>query len=148
MQSIQEQYFPDMLCFGCGPGNADGLQLKSYRAEGGTTAVFTAWPAHDNGLGYVNGGIISTVLDCHSVTPIMVYADEAGMLTSGIVLPYVTAGLDVRYLRPTPLGPELQLFASLDSVTDDEAIVYGELSYDDKVRATVRATWKRWRPRG
>jgi acyl-coenzyme A thioesterase PaaI-like protein len=78
----------------------------------------------------------------------MVHADAAGLLTSGIVLPYVTAGLDVRYLRPTPLGPELSLFASIENINDDEAVVYGELTCDDKVRATARALWKRWRPRG
>ena len=148
MASIQDTYFEGMKCFGCGPANPDGLQLKSYVAEGGTVATFVAAPAHDNGLGFVNGGIISTVLDCHSATPILIYADDAGLLSSGIVLPYVTAGLDVRYLRPTPLGPELSLFASIEHINDDEAVVYGELTCDDKVRATARAHWKRWRPRG
>jgi acyl-coenzyme A thioesterase PaaI-like protein len=147
MQSIQERYFADMTCFGCGPANPAGLHLRSFPAPGGTTATFAGWPAHDNGLGFLNGGIISTVLDCHSITPIMIYAEEQGLLGDGIVLPYVTAGLDVRFLRPTPLGPELTLFAAVESADDDVIWVAGELSYDDKVRASVRAQWKRWRPR-
>ena len=29
-QSLQDQYYPNGTCFGCGPCNDDGLQLKSY----------------------------------------------------------------------------------------------------------------------
>jgi acyl-coenzyme A thioesterase PaaI-like protein len=147
MQSIQETYLPDMTCFGCGPANPAGLHLKSYPAAGGTSATFAASPQHDNGAGFVNGGIISTVLDCHSVTPVLLHADAQGWLSDGIVLPFVTAGLDVRFLRPTPLGPELTLFASVESASPEEVWVHGELIFEDKVRATVRAQWKRWRPR-
>jgi len=148
MQSIQERYFPDMTCFGCGPGNPDGLQLRSYPSEGGTTATFAGWPQHDNGIGFLNGGIISTVLDCHSVTPVLLYAEAAGWLSPDVALPYVTAGLDVKFLRPTPLGPELTLFATVTSATPEEVWVRSELHFDDKVRATAQAQWKRWRPRG
>jgi acyl-coenzyme A thioesterase PaaI-like protein len=147
MQSLQERYFPGMTCFGCGPGNPDGLHLQSFAADGGTRATFRAWPQHDNGLGYVNGGIISTVLDCHSVTPLMTYADANGLLAAPGTLPFVTAGLDIRFVRPTPLGPELTLWATIDSVNEEEAFIDVELSHDDKVRATARAHWKRWRPR-
>jgi hypothetical protein len=63
------------------------------------------------------------------------------------LLPFVTAGLDVRFLRPTPLGPELSLFASVETASPDEVWVHGELIFEEKVRATVRAQWKRWRPR-
>jgi hypothetical protein len=53
MASIQDTYFAGMRCFGCGPANPDGLQLKSFAVEGGTVATFIAAPAHDNGLGFV-----------------------------------------------------------------------------------------------
>jgi hypothetical protein len=92
--SIQEQLFPSMTCFGCGPSNPRGLQLHSYpRAEDATvTAEFTPWPEHDNGLGYLNGGIISTVLDCHSAAAVMWLAHERGWFpTLGAPIPYVTA---------------------------------------------------------
>ena len=105
--SIQERFFAGLTCFGCGPANEKGLRLRSYPiADGsladGTHAEFVPWPEHDNGLGYLNGGIICTVLDCHSATPMVLEAERLG-LTADSALPYVTAGLDVRYLRPTPL---------------------------------------------
>ena len=52
-----------MTCFGCGPANPRGLRLKSYVGDGCVTATFMPWPEHDNGLGFLNGGIIATLLD-------------------------------------------------------------------------------------
>jgi acyl-coenzyme A thioesterase PaaI-like protein len=147
MRSIQDTYLPDMTCFGCGPANPAGLQLKSYPTEGGTTATFAGSPQHDNGVGFLNGGIITTVLDCHSITPVLLYAEKEGWLSDGVLLPFVTAGLDVRFVRPTPLGPDLTLLASIETASPDEVWVHGELVFEEKVRATVRAQWKRWRPR-
>ena len=107
--SVQERLYPDLPCFGCGPGNAKGLRLKSYPLGDAVgdpvTATFLPWPEHDNGLGYLNGGIIGTVLDCHSAAAVMLEADLRGWspLPGRRPLSYVTAGLDVRYLRPAPL---------------------------------------------
>ena len=60
--SIQETYYPDLTCFGCGHANERGLHLQSYEVDGAVRASFTPWPEHDNGGGYLNGGIISTLL--------------------------------------------------------------------------------------
>ena len=57
---IQDRLIPTMTCFGCGPANPRGLRLKSYLGDGYVTATFMPWPEHDNGLGFLNGGIIAT----------------------------------------------------------------------------------------
>ncbi len=150
--SIQEQFFPEMTCFGCGPANAKGLHLRSFAANDGepgnaTIARFTPWPEHDNGLGYLNGGIICTLLDCHSATPMFVRAEELGLLGQGALLPYVTAGLDVSFVRPTPLLETLELHAEVIDVEDKAARVSVELRFDGKTRAAATALWKPWRPR-
>lgn len=146
--SIQDRLFPDMACFGCGPANPKGLQLKSFVAEGVITARFMPWPEHDNGLGYLNGGIISTLLDCHSAAAVLHEADQRGWgPLPGAQLAYVTAGLDVRYLRPAPLHEPVELRAMLRSVDEPEITVDAELWWDGKVRASAGALWKRWRPR-
>jgi acyl-coenzyme A thioesterase PaaI-like protein len=62
-------------------------------------------------------------------------------------VPFVTAGFDVRFLRPTPLGQPVRLTARPLSVEDAEVIVESELEVDDKVRAVMTATWRRFRPR-
>ena len=106
------------------------------------------WAEHDNGLGFLNGGIISTVLDCHSAAAVMLEAERrAWPPLPGAALSYVTAGLDVRYLRPSPLGEESELRAVVTSAEEAEMIVEVELVWNGKVRATATARWKRWRPR-
>ena len=148
MISIQERLYPDLPCFGCGHGNAKGLQLRSYPGDGHVTAAFTPWPEHDNGLGFLNGGIISTVLDCHSAAAVMLEAERQGWPPlPGAALAYVTAGLEVRYLRPAPLHEAVELRAVVSSAAETEMVVDVELHWDGKVRAQASATWKRWRPR-
>jgi acyl-coenzyme A thioesterase PaaI-like protein len=139
--SLQDRYFPDMPCFGCGPANERGLRLKSYPRDDGTAvALFTPWPEHDNGMGFLNGGIIATILDCHSAAVVTheAYSRDWPPLP-GAALPYVTAGLEVSYLRPAPLH---------ETVTLTEMVAEVWLEWDEKERARGSAVWKRWRPRG
>lgn len=145
--SIQERLFPDMTCFGCGPANDRGLRLRSHPGDDGVTATFTPWPEHDNGLGYLNGGIISTLLDCHSAAAVMHEAERRGLTAPGGGLAYVTAGLDVRYLRPAPLTEPVWLLAVVTGAGESEMTVDVQLHWDGKPRATAVAHWKRWRPR-
>lgn len=148
-ESLQERYFPDLPCWGCGPANEKGLQLRSYvRDDGTATSLFTPWPEHDNGLGYLNGGIIATVLDCHSAAAVTHEAFRNDWLPlPGAALPHVTAGLDVHYLRPAPLHETVTLYAEVTSSSEAEITAHAWLEWDDKVRAEVTALWKRWRPR-
>ena len=147
--SIQDQYFPDLPCFGCGPSNERGLQLKSFLADDGLVrAEFTPWPEHDNGLGYLNGGIIATVLDCHSAAAVTHTAFANGWPPlPGADLAYVTAGLDVRYRRPAPLDAAVSLVATVENASEAEITVHVVLEHEGKPRAEGSALWKRWRPR-
>lgn len=146
--SIQDRLYPQMACFGCGPSNPKGLQLKSYLHDGVVVASFRPWPEHDNGVGFLNGGIISTVLDCHSAAAVMQEAVARGWTPlPGAALSYVTAGLDVRFLRPAPLHEQVELRAELTAVSEPEITCHAELLFDGKQRAVASATWKRWRPR-
>jgi len=148
-RSIQERYYPDLPCFGCGPANEKGLRLRSYpRADGIVTASFTPWPEHDNGLGYLNGGIIATVLDCHSAAAVTHEAYARGWPPlPGAALPYVTAHLEVSYRRPAPLADPVALYGEVTSATEAEMTARVWMEFEDKTRAEVTAVWKRWRPR-
>ena len=145
--SIQQRFFPEMTCYGCGPANPKGLQLRSFPDAAGTMAEFTPWPEHDNGLGFLNGGIICTVLDCHSATPVLLEAERLGLTFDAVPLPFVTAGLQVAYLRPTPLAGSCLLRAQVVEVSESAMQVAVELWADSKLRVEGQATWKRWRPR-
>ena len=59
----------------------------------------------------------------------------------GAPVPFITAGFDVRFLRPTPLGPPLSLRAEPMEVSDSAIVVSAELAFEEKVRATMVATW-------
>lgn len=147
--SLQDLYFPDLPCFGCGPSNERGLQLKSHLGEGAQVhAEFVPWPEHDNGLGFLNGGIIATLLDCHSAAAVTHEAYTRGWPPlPGAALPYVTAGLDVRYLRPAPLDAGVGLIAWVTEASPDAITAEVRLTWDGKERASGSALWKRWRPR-
>ena len=146
--SIQEALYPEVTCFGCGHANPDGLHLRSYVVGDLVVADFTPWPEHDNGTGFVNGGIIATLLDCHGAAVVMSQAAEHGWeAPPGALLPFVTAGFDVRFRRPTPLGPSVRLTAVPEHTDETEIVVRSELFVDDKLRAEMSATWRRFRPR-
>jgi acyl-coenzyme A thioesterase PaaI-like protein len=151
--SIQERLYPDLPCFGCGHGNPDGLKLRSYPGPGydadlAVVATFRPWPQHDNGLGYLNGGIITTVLDCHSAAAVTLEAERRGWPPlPGAALPYVTSGIDVRFLRPSPLHEPVHLRAVVTEAGESQMSVEIELVFEEKVRARAAAIWKRWHPR-
>ena len=146
--AIQDELFPDLPCFGCGPANPRGLQLKSYRADGFVTATFTPWPEHNNGTGFLNGGIIATVLDCHTAAAALSLAADRGWDPApGAAFAFITAGIEVHFLRPSPLDQPVELRAEVIDASEAEIVCTAELVFEGKTRATGHAVWKRWRPR-
>ncbi len=147
-QSIQESLYPELTCFGCGHANPAGFHLRSYCDGELTTGEFAGRPEHDNGFGFLNGGVISTVLDCHGAAVVMWEAAARGWEKApGAPVPFITAGFDVRFLRPTPLGPTVRLVAQPLSVAEDKILVHSAIEFDGKVRAEMTADWRRFRPR-
>lgn len=103
-------------CFGCGALNAHGLHIKS-RWEGGEFVC--SWhprPEHVGFPGYVYGGTIASVVDCHAVwAALSVRCREAGHDLNGGPPPFavVTKSLYVDYLRPAALDRALELRARI-----------------------------------
>jgi acyl-coenzyme A thioesterase PaaI-like protein len=146
--SLQQRFYPQGSCFGCGPSNSQGLQLRSYERDGVVVATFAPSAEHDNGLGYLNGGIISTLLDCHSAAAVFLEAERQGWTAlPGTMLPFVTAGMNVRFVRPAPLHGVVQLRATVLGASEPEITGEVQLLADDKTRASAVVSWKRWRPR-
>ena len=108
--SIQELYPADFAhCYGCGRLNAHGLHLESAWEGEEVVARFTPQPQHISVPGYVYGGLIASLIDCHAMATAAASAERlAGReVGTGAMPRYVTAALRVDYLLPTPLGPEL-----------------------------------------
>jgi acyl-coenzyme A thioesterase PaaI-like protein len=111
-RAFQDSY-PDELsyCYGCGRLNEQGYQLKSYWDGEETVATFTPRPYHIAVPGFVYGGLIASLIDCHGTgtASAMAYRVTGRELGSEPPFRFVTASLHVDYLRPTPLGVPLEV---------------------------------------
>ena len=104
-RAIQDQLGGDNYCFGCGPQNPDGLQIKSYWEGEETVCRFEARPAFAAGpRQLLNGGIIATLIDCHSVCTAMALAYRAeGRPPGARCRPYFAALIRWKWVeRPAP----------------------------------------------
>ena len=110
-----QHHYPESTahCYGCGRLNDAGLHLHSRWEGDEVVARFTPRPEHISIPGFVYGGLIASLIDCHGMATAAAHAERlAGReIGAGDVARYVTAALHVDYLRPTPLGPELVLRA-------------------------------------
>ena len=102
-------------CWGCGSQNEHGLQIKSFWDGDEGVCTWQPQPYHQAWPGIVNGGILATLIDCHSACTATATAchTEHRPLNSLPVIPFVTASLRVSYLRPTPLDGPLTLRATV-----------------------------------
>ncbi|WP_243093816.1 PaaI family thioesterase [Thermus thalpophilus] len=131
MKAIQLYYPPEWAhCYGCGYLNAHGLHIKTYwqaeRGEGETR--FTPSPHHTAIPGFVYGGLLASLVDCHSTaTAAAAKAAAEGLSLEAHPLRFVTASLKVDYLKPTPLGPELLLVGRPMEVKGKKVVVATEL---------------------
>jgi acyl-coenzyme A thioesterase PaaI-like protein len=149
-QSFQEQLAALGFehCWGCGVANEHGLRLKSYWDGGDsdcgeTVCTWQPQPYHIAAPGIVSGGILATLIDCHSAATACADAYRAAGRTiqpGGEPLVYLTAQLDVRYLRPTPADGPLTLRARVvergERRTTVECSVFGA-SGVESARGTV-----------
>jgi acyl-coenzyme A thioesterase PaaI-like protein len=111
--SLQER-IPRNHCWGCGPDNADGLQLPSYAAGDGAVATWQPRPPFFAGPTHIlNGGVIASLIDCHSVCTAIAdfYRGEGREIGSAPDIWCATASLNVSYLRPVPLDTPLTMRA-------------------------------------
>ncbi len=116
-------------CWGCGAGNVHGLRIKSYwsDADDGDVAVCTwhAQPYHVGWDGIMNGGVIATIMDCHTTCTAIAnaYRVEGRGILSLPALMYVTASLHITYRRPTPITEPLSLRAWVTDRTERKTFV-------------------------
>ena len=140
MKAIQLYYPPEWAhCYGCGYLNPMGLHLKTYwkANEGQSETRFTPSPHHTAIPGFVYGGLLASLVDCHSTaTAAAAKAHAEGLDLATHPLRFVTASLKVDYLKPTPLGPELVLVGRAKEVKERKVVVETELYANGEV--TVR----------
>lgn len=129
---VQHRYGDELShCYGCGRNNALGLHIETRWDGTQGLARFTPRPEHIALPGFVYGGLLASLVDCHGVATAA--AADAGDVQT---FPrYVTASLSVNFLRPTPLGPELELRAWVKDRRGRKTVVEVEISALGVVRA-------------
>ena len=126
MIAIQDTY-PDELahCYGCGRLNDHGLHLRTFWDGDETVTRYTPEPWHIAIPGYVNGGLLASLVDCHGTgtAAAAAYRAEGREMGSLPLRRFVTASLKVDYLKPTPLGPQLEVRGRATSVQERKVLV-------------------------
>lgn len=142
MQELEQRAFQDLIprnhCWGCGPDNEHGLHIKSYWAGDETVCVWKPEPWHMAGPTHVvNGGIIATLIDCHSVCTAIAdaYRRERRSMESEPLIWYVTARLDITYRQPTPIEAPVELRARVREIDGRKSWVDCSLSSAGEERA-------------
>ncbi len=133
-RGVQEVLAPEATCWGCGPANPDGLHLRSFERGDELIAEWRPGPNHHAFPNVLNGGIIGTLLDCHSNWTAALHF----MRTRGLDGPpvTVTAEYTIRLLKPTPTGAPVKMRAWVEEAGERKVIVKAELSSGGVVTAT------------
>ncbi len=138
-QKAFQDHYQDHLshCYGCGRLNAHGLQIKSYWDGDETICTLTPQPHHLAIPGYVYGGLIASVIDCHSTgtAAAAAYRAQGRAMDTEPPFRFVTAALHVDFLKPTPMGVPIHVRAMIAELKEKKVVVRSTLSAVGKICA-------------
>ena len=134
-----QDYYQDeySVCYGCGRLNSEGLQIKSHWDGEESVCTFTPKPQHTAVKGYVYGGLIASVIDCHGTGTAAAAAYRAAgvSMDSDTDFRFVTASLHVDYLRPTPIDAPMQLRGKIKEIKGRKVVVDVSVTAKDQLCA-------------
>ena len=137
--AFQDNYPDDVShCYGCGRLNPHGLQIKSYWEGNEAVCRFTPAPYHTAIPGYVYGGLIASLIDCHSTGTASAAARREAGTGEDPQAParFLTASLHVDYLKPTPIDGTLEIRAVIKEIKGRKVVIASRLIAADQVCAT------------
>ena len=138
-KAFQDYYSDDFShCYGCGRLNEHGLQIKSYWDGEESVVKFLPNEHHIAIPGFVYGGLIASLIDCHCVgtAAAATYRAQGRDMDTEPSLRFVTGSLKVNYLAPTPLGVELEIRGKVIEIKEKKVVVDATLLANNKVCAT------------
>jgi len=131
MERAFQDYYPDEVsyCYGCGRLNEHGLQIKSYWEGDEAVCRYQPRPYHTAVPGYVYGGLIASLIDCHGTgtAAAAAYRAENRPMDSEPPFRFVTGSLHVDFLKPTPMGPELVLRGRVKEIKGRKVVVEAQV---------------------
>ena len=126
MKAFQDYYGESVShCYGCGSRNAHGHRIKTHWDGDESVTRFTPESFHTAVPGFVYGGLIASLVDCHSTgsAAAAMYRSQGREMDSLPTLRFVTGSLQVSYLKPTPLGVELELRGTIKEIKGRKVVV-------------------------
>jgi acyl-coenzyme A thioesterase PaaI-like protein len=134
-----QDHYPEHYaqCYGCGRLNEKGLQIKSRWEGDEAVCRYAPRPEHLALPGYVYGGLIASLIDCHATGTAAAARtrDEGLPLDPSTIFRYVTASLKVDYLAPTPIDAELELRARAVEIKGKKVVLDVSLAAAGQITA-------------
>ena len=134
-----QDFYPDELswCYGCGRLNEHGLRIKSFWDGEESVAYYTPEPYHIAIPGYVYGGLIASLIDCHSTgtAAAAVYREEGREIGSEPLLRFVTASLHVDYLCPVRFGLPLEVRGKVKEIKGRKVVMSARVIVEKEICA-------------
>lgn len=138
-QKAFQDYYPEQFsyCYGCGRLNDEGLHIKSYWDGDESISTFHPRPYHTAIPGYVYGGLIASLIDCHSTgtAAAAAYREAGREMDTDPPLRYLTASLHVDYLRPTPIDKPIVIRGRVEEIKGRKVVVRSSLEVDGEICA-------------
>lgn len=135
-----QNYYPDNLahCYGCGRLNHNGYHIQSFWDGDESVCRFQPEPYHIAIPGYVYGGLLASLIDCHGTgtAAAAAYRAENRAMDTQPPMRFLTASLHVEYLKPTPLGPQLEVRGRVKEIKGRKVVIEEWITVDGTV--TVR----------
>lgn len=122
-----QDFYPNDLahCYGCGKLNEHGHQLKTHWDGEESISYFTPESYHTAVPGYVYGGLIASLIDCHSTGTAAAakYREEGRPMNTLPAIRFLTASIKVDYLKPTPIDKEIEIRGKIKEIKGRKVIV-------------------------
>jgi len=128
MKKAFQDFYPDHTahCFGCGRLNESGHQIKSYWDGEESVARYSPDLKYTAIPGYVYGGLLASLIDCHgtgTASAAAYRAEGREMDTGEPSHRFMTASLHVDYLKPTPLSVELEIRGRVKEIKGRKIVI-------------------------
>lgn len=139
MKAFQD-YYPDNLaqCYGCGSHNEHGHRIKTEWDGEESVTRYTPEAFHTAVPGFVYGGLLASLIDCHSTgtAAAAMYRSEGREMDTLPAFRFVTGSLQVSYLKPTPLGRELEIRGRVREIKGRKVVVESTVLVDGVATAS------------
>ncbi|MFC4799027.1 PaaI family thioesterase [Neobacillus sp. GCM10023253] len=139
LNAIQDEYPDDFAwCYGCGRLNEAGHHFRTGWDGEKTVTIYTPKPEHLALPGFVYGGLVASLIDCHGTgsAALFLHRKNGHEPGEGAEPPrFVTASLNVNFMKPTPHGIPLKAVGIVEEIHPKKFKVTTEVYADETLCA-------------